>query len=99
MVRTAQYKFIKNDKKHERRGGETELYDLTEDPLETNNLAKDPAYAGTLKELSAQLEAWQKDIPPVPVIEGLKPQASGDGSAPGEKQKKTDRKRKPALPS
>lgn len=97
MVRTAQYKFIKNGKKNERHGGgEVELYDLTKDPLETNNLAKDPAYAETLQGLAAQLEAWQKDIPSVPVVEGVKPQAPGDGSAPVERQNRKDRKRKRA---
>ncbi|MCU0978821.1 MAG: sulfatase-like hydrolase/transferase [Pirellulaceae bacterium] len=97
MVRTAQYKFIKNAKKNERRGGAAELYDLTKDPLETNNLADDPVHAATLQEFAARLEAWQKDIPPVPVIEGVTPQAPGDGSAPVERQKKTDRKRKRAT--
>lgn len=97
MVRTAQYKFIKNGKQNERHGGgAVELYDLTKDPRETNNLAQDPAYAATVQELAAQLEAWQKDIPPVPVIEGVTPQAPGDGSAPVEKQNRKDRKRKRA---
>lgn len=96
MVRTAQYKFIKNAKKNER-GGAAELYDLTKDPLETNNLAGDPAHAATLQELAARLEAWQKDIPPVPVIEGVKPQASGAGSAPVEGQNRKDRQRKRAA--
>jgi arylsulfatase A-like enzyme len=98
MVRTAQYKFIKNAKKNERRGGgAAELYDLTKDPLETNNLADDPAHAATLQELAARLEAWQKAIPPVPVIEGVKPQPPGDGSAPVEGQNRKDRQRKQAA--
>lgn len=32
-----------------------ELYDLASDPLETRNLVDDPAYAGTLEELRAEL--------------------------------------------
>ncbi len=96
MVRTAQYKFIKNEAKNVRRGGEeVELYDLTKDPLEMNNLAKNPAQAEAVKELAARLEAWQKELPPVPVIEGVAPQAAGDTVAPVEKKKK-DRKRKQA---
>lgn len=37
-----------------------ELYDLESDPLETKNLADDPRYADTLKELQAKLRAWQE---------------------------------------
>ena len=97
MVRTPQYKFIKNGKKNERHGGgEPELYDLTKDPLETNNLAKDPAHAMICKELACQLEAWQKDIPPVPVIEGVVPQAIGNAMVPVEKKKRKERKQKQA---
>ena len=72
MVRTAQYKFIKNEKKKSQ--GDFELYDLTKDPLETKNLAADPAYGETVKKLAAQLDAWQKDSPPVPVIDGVAPE-------------------------
>jgi len=97
MVRTAQYKFIKNERKNVRHGGgESELYDLTRDPMETNNLARDPAHAVVVRELAAQLEAWQKDIPPVPVIQGVPPQATGDAPALLEKRKKRDGKRKSA---
>lgn len=35
-----------------------EMYDLVNDPLELNNLADDPPYAGVKKELSAALDAW-----------------------------------------
>jgi choline-sulfatase len=92
MVRTPQYKLI-----HEPRGkGLYELYDLTKDPLETNNIVADPVCAAVFKELAAQLEAWQKDLPPVPVIEGVEPQAAGDNSTPVEKKKRKDRKRKQA---
>ena len=74
MVRTPQYKLIRNARKAQRDGGEYELYDLTKDPLETNNLASDPGHAAVLKELAAQLEAWQKDNPPTPVMTGVTPE-------------------------
>jgi len=35
-----------------------ELYDLEKDPNEFHNLADDPAYADTLKEMQAQLQGW-----------------------------------------
>ena len=37
-----------------------ELYDLLADPDEKVNLAGDPRYAGTLRELRAKLESWRK---------------------------------------
>jgi N-sulfoglucosamine sulfohydrolase len=36
-----------------------ELYDLSKDPNELNNVAADPVYADTLKELKARLRDWQ----------------------------------------
>jgi choline-sulfatase len=94
MVRTPQYKFIKNERKNARHGGgEPELYDLAQDPLETKNLATDPAYAAVLKELAAQVDAWQKDIPPVPVISGVVPEPK-DGT-PVTVEKKKSKARKP----
>ncbi|GAA3637877.1 sulfatase [Microbacterium awajiense] len=39
---------------------EVELYDLVEDPLESVNLAADPAYAEVLRDLSERLRAWQE---------------------------------------
>lgn len=38
-----------------------ELYDVKADPHELNNLSADPKYAGTLKELREQLDAWRKE--------------------------------------
>jgi len=37
-----------------------ELYDLDADPLEENNLAENPQYAETLKELQKKLRTWQE---------------------------------------
>ena len=39
-----------------------ELYDLTTDPYELNNLAVDPRYADTVKLLHDQLESWMSRI-------------------------------------
>jgi len=90
MIRTPQHKLI-----HEPRGaGSYELYDLIKDPLETNNLATDPACAAIFKDLATQLDAWQKDIPPVPVIEGVAPQTTSGLTAPVEKKRIKSRKRK-----
>lgn len=89
MIRTAQYKFIRNERKNERHGdGQSELYDLTQDPLEVHNLASDPAHAAVAADLAAQLAAWQKDLPPVPVIAGVAPQAPGEMPAPAERKQR-----------
>ena len=37
-----------------------ELYDVTEDRYEWNNLAEDPAYEGTIRDLRARLDAWME---------------------------------------
>lgn len=51
-IRTARWKYFRyiNDPSHE------ELYDLSVDPLEQNNLAANPAYLPTLQELRKKLE-------------------------------------------
>jgi choline-sulfatase len=74
MVRTPQYKLVRNEAKDVRRGGAPyELYDLTRDPQETHDLSADPAYSATLKELAARLDAWQNEAPPVPSVAGVDP--------------------------
>jgi len=85
MLRTPQYKLIKNGSKELRRQeGVYELYDLVIDPREEHDLANDQACAKVLEELSGQLEAWQKEVPPVPTIPGLKiPDASVSASGEG----------------
>ncbi|MEX0321532.1 MAG: sulfatase [Puniceicoccaceae bacterium] len=37
---------------------ELELYDITADPFEINNLAQNPEYAGTIMRLKKQLDSW-----------------------------------------
>jgi len=102
MIRTPQYKLIRNAKKESRKGGsEYELYDLIKDPLETNNLAIDPAYAAILKDLSDQREAWEKDVPVVPVIAGVSPLPIPGTSTALEKEKRAktkDREHKKVNP-
>lgn len=39
-----------------------ELYDCLEDPWETRNLAADPAQAGVLEEMRAELKHWQQSV-------------------------------------
>ena len=41
---------------------EIELFDLSKDPHEINNLADDPAYASVKKELFAELNTWRKEV-------------------------------------
>ncbi|HSW44482.1 MAG TPA: sulfatase-like hydrolase/transferase [Phycisphaerae bacterium] len=54
MIRGQGWKFIRYshgpDKQY--------LYHLTDDPGEVRNLANDPAYAGKVKELSGEIDAW-----------------------------------------
>jgi N-sulfoglucosamine sulfohydrolase len=40
---------------------EHELYDIVKDPDEVNNLARDPAFASTLKTMQTQVKAWRKE--------------------------------------
>jgi hypothetical protein len=44
-----------------------------------------------VKKLSAQLDAWQKDSPPVPVIDGVIPEPKS-GAPDGQKAKKAKKK-------
>lgn len=97
MIRTPHYKLIKNQAKNRRHvASEYELYDLLRDPQETHNLAGDPAYAATVKELAARLDAWQEDRPRVPVLEGVAPQPQGDTPDAGNKKATKKRVRRAA---
>lgn len=92
MIRDGRFKLIRNDPKSAKRGGDAaELYDLQIDPRETNNLARNPAHEETVKRLAAALDTWQQEQPPVPVIEGVKPHATGDASQAGPAGRKAKR--------
>ena len=53
-VRTQRWKLIRYP-----RIDHTQLLDLEPDPHETNNLARDPAQAGRIRQLTALLRVWQ----------------------------------------
>ncbi len=94
MIRTPQYKLIKNDDRELRRGaGEFELYDLTRDPGETHNLIADSAHAKIVAELKAQLDTWQKDVPPVPAIQGVKLSQQPDSGVERPRKERPKKKR------
>ena len=59
-VRTLQTKYIEST-------GETELYDLTKDPRELNNIADQSDLAETFR---AKLEQWRETYPKSDVAEG-----------------------------
>ena len=88
MVRTPRYKLIREP----RGAGGYELYDLSNDPLEMRNLAADPAHAALVKQLAAEMEAWQNDSPPVPVIAGVAPAPTGESPVATGKNKRKARK-------
>ena len=98
MIRTARHKLIKNQERDIREGtGEYELYDLVNDPGEDVNLIDDPACTMLAAELKAQLQAWQKEWPPPPVIEGVWTTRAAAPATPAEKGKAKVRRRQPAL--
>jgi choline-sulfatase len=53
MIRTERWKYIRRTE-----GFPSELYDLKTDPGERRNVAGDPAQAGRVKELGADLDRW-----------------------------------------
>ena len=55
MIRTPQFKYNTYIQHGE------ELYDLRNDPDEVHNLAGDPGYAATKKELAVELEEWMEE--------------------------------------
>ncbi|MDR1959099.1 MAG: sulfatase-like hydrolase/transferase [Planctomycetaceae bacterium] len=70
LVRDSKYKLIKNE---EESGGGYLLFDLENDPEETQNLAGETALQSVFEELKKKLDAWQKEEPPVPKYPGLEP--------------------------
>jgi hypothetical protein len=58
-----------------------ELYDLTEDPWELNNVAGDPAYAGVERELRKRLEAHLAGIDDN-IMTGFAPNKEGHPDVP-----------------
>ncbi len=100
MVRTAQYKLIRNQERDIRKGeGEYELYDLVKDPGEDVNLINDPACGSVVKELNARLEAWQKDRPSPPVVKGVWTTQAAAAASPAAKGKAKARRRQTPLKS
>ncbi|MEM7147783.1 MAG: sulfatase [Verrucomicrobiota bacterium] len=81
-----------------------ELYDVQKDPLERENLAKNPEYAGEVKKLRAKLDAWmasqgdegQATEAAAHLHQGRnRKKADGDGKATGgEKNKQKNKKKK-----
>ncbi len=55
MVRTERYKLIRYPQVKE-----VQLFDLRDDPWETKDLAEDPQYADTIRQLDEQLRQWMK---------------------------------------
>lgn len=55
MVRTERYKLIRYPHVNE-----VQLFDLRDDPWETNDLAENPRYARTVKKLDAELRRWME---------------------------------------
>jgi len=65
-----------------------ELYDLKKDPDALVNLAKNPIYAGTLKQMSDQLKDWMNryDTTPLPAFTAFPDDASRNAYMTAQKQ-------------
>jgi arylsulfatase len=57
LVRSRRYKFIRD-----RRNNLELLFDLETDPFEEHNVADNPEYADTKKQLAAALDNWEKQL-------------------------------------
>ena len=65
MVRTREWKYV-----HDPMGDRDELYDLTNDPWELENVADEPAYREVISEMRLRLADWSmmtEDAKPVPL--------------------------------
>ena len=58
-VRTDQYKLIENFRDSERR---TQLFEVSTDSAETEDLSEDPAHADALEDLRERLEEWRDTV-------------------------------------
>lgn len=67
-----------------------ELYDLEADPLETDNLAGDPAHAETQARLSRELDAWMKQQGDL----GLATELEAKSRQPGRKLSEADNRKR-----
>ena len=64
-IRTARYRYTQWTPLDGERDILVELYDLTQDPMEYNNLKDDPTHADLVAELSARLATgWPGELPP-----------------------------------
>jgi hypothetical protein len=71
VVRNRRYSYLEY-----RNGEQPALFDLEKDPWETVNVARDPAYAETRREMAALLQAgWKAALPT-----GVKPIDSDVGN-------------------
>lgn len=66
MVRTQTHKLIRYN-----HNGEFQLFDMTQDPWEVDDLAEDPAHADRVRELDAMLRAWQVEVGDTLALEPL----------------------------
>jgi arylsulfatase A-like enzyme len=73
-VRTARYKLIYFNKINQ-----WELFDLVKDPHELKNVYADPAYAGTVKMLKAEMDRLKKELKDENQFENELPKAGVDG--------------------
>jgi choline-sulfatase len=74
MIRTATHKLVRRPAT-----GEHELYDLTKDPRELENVYQDPQYAGVRTELLERMLDWYVEtadaVPTDPDPRGMPPQS------------------------
>ena len=68
MIRTPEYKLVDFGADFRTRW---RLFNMTDDPEETRNLADDPAHAAVLRALAARLDEWEAETPPLIQIPGM----------------------------
>ena len=65
MIRTSDWKLVENGK-YLGEDQASELYDLTADALELDNLAGRPEFSGVEADLRARLRRWREETTPRP---------------------------------